>query len=147
MRTVSWIIQKNLVKEDVLAQLRVALKDIPYQEVFVVPFSSELPPLAATDSLPIFYGTTTLMLNAYQHPHYRAGVFYDPLAFEMKNYLARFPAECRRRGLPHSGIYSPASAGSLLLVYPAQCRHQAIQWYRYELCPNSGMDYPAGSGR
>jgi hypothetical protein len=61
--------------------------DIPYKEVFVIPFSEELPELNLMDACPIFYGSTTLILNAYKHPEYRKGVFYNPDTFQMAMYL------------------------------------------------------------
>lgn len=89
--SVQWIIQKNLIKPDVLDSFRQAFADlrIEHEEVLVIPFSNELPAFAPAQ-INIFYGSTTLMLNAYHHPDFRNGIFYDPVAFSMENYVQQW---------------------------------------------------------
>lgn len=83
-----WILQKNLIKESVLQEFRQAFADllISYEEVNVIPFSSELPVFSPAD-INVFYGSTTLMLNAYQNSHFNKGVFFDEEIFTTQRYL------------------------------------------------------------
>ncbi len=89
MKYVNWVIQQNLIKEETLARLRNAIQErqISYEEVFVIPFSGDLPAIQHQEAFNIFYGSTTLMLNAFRHPHYQQGVFYHPHHFQMTSYL------------------------------------------------------------
>lgn len=92
MPKVNWVVQQNLIKEETLMRLRKAFLEnqVSYQEVFVVPFSNELPAIEHQDAFHIFYGSTTLMLNAFGHPLYRQGVFYYPDRFQMAAYLTHW---------------------------------------------------------
>ncbi|MEM6806662.1 MAG: ATP-grasp domain-containing protein [Bacteroidota bacterium] len=85
-----WIIQKNLIKEEILTSFRAAFQElsIAYEEVLVIPFSDELPNFSPAP-LNIFYGSTTLMLNAYHSP-YRSGVFYNPEKFTSQRYVEKW---------------------------------------------------------
>ena len=84
---VKWIIQSNLINAKTLAKFQASFQalDIAYEEVQVVPFSNTLPTFAAAE-VNIFYGATTLMLNAYNSP-YKKGVFYHPDTFNSACYL------------------------------------------------------------
>jgi hypothetical protein len=87
-----WILQKNFTNARTLATIKATLEEdrVSYEEVFSIPFSDELPVLQQTDGQLIFYGSTTLILNAYLSPEYQSGVFYDPDAFAMSNYLRQW---------------------------------------------------------
>ena len=88
---IKWIIQNNLIKPAVLKEFQNAFEelDISFEEIMVIPFSVELPQFIPAD-LNIFYGSTTLMLNAYQSEKYGKGVFYDPELFNVNNYLDKW---------------------------------------------------------
>lgn len=88
MKKLKWIIQNNLIKPEVLKQFKEAFEtlNIDYEEVQVIPFSMILPAFSPVDQV-VFYGSTTLMLTAYENEQYQHGVFYDPLSFSMKSYL------------------------------------------------------------
>ena len=88
---VKWIIQNNLIKPEVLDEFRDAFQtlNISHEEVKMIPFSTELPSFEPA-SINIFYGSTTLMMNAANHPVYKSGVFYDPDLFTTENYLKQW---------------------------------------------------------
>ncbi|HAS42971.1 MAG TPA: hypothetical protein DCS93_21000 [Microscillaceae bacterium] len=90
-----WVLQKNLTPVKVLEQVKSALKaqGVDYQEVIVIPFSNELPQEIDLGKFNVFYGSTTLMMNAYQNEQTRQGVFYEPEAFSMRNYLKQWGRE------------------------------------------------------
>jgi hypothetical protein len=92
MRGINWVIQNNLIKKETLEALRKAFQEnnLSFEEVFVIPFSQELPEIRHTAAFNIFYGSTTLMLNAFHHPTYTEGVFYNPKDFQMATYLSRW---------------------------------------------------------
>ena len=89
---IKWIVQNNLIKPEVLEQFRGAFQAlaVDFEEVLVVPFSPDLPAFTPAD-INVFYGSTTLMLNAYNSP-YSAGVFYDPTQFNTESYLQHWSA-------------------------------------------------------
>ena len=62
-------------------------EDESWEEVEIIPFSTILPPLKNPTAFNLIYGSTTFMLNAYQHPDYQTGVFYEPSLFQMQNYV------------------------------------------------------------
>lgn len=88
MSSLKWLVQKNLLKEEVLEQFRAAFQQlsIDFEEVQVIPFSPDLPTFSPAD-VTIFYGSTSLMINASKHPEFRRGVFYNSEKFQMHNYL------------------------------------------------------------
>jgi len=88
---IKWIIQNNLIKPNILQEFRDAFVelDIGFEEVKAIPFSNELPEFTPS-TVNIFYGSTTLMLNAYNHPKFRSGVFYDSETFTIENYLDKW---------------------------------------------------------
>ncbi|QHT68924.1 ATP-grasp domain-containing protein [Rhodocytophaga rosea] len=92
MKQVNWVIQKNLIRQETLERLRKAFQEhnISFEEVFVIPFSDELPRLSKPEAFNIFYGSTTLMLTAYNHPVYRQGIFFNPDHFQMATYLSKW---------------------------------------------------------
>lgn len=88
---IKWIIQNNLIKPKILQEFRDAFAklDIDFEEVKAIPFSNELPKFTPS-TVNIFYGSTTLMLNVYNNPNFRNGVFYDPKIFTIENYLNKW---------------------------------------------------------
>ncbi len=101
---IKWVIQRNLIKPETLAAFRSAFSElgIAFEEVTVIPFSSDLPVFDAFD-VNVFYGSTTLMLNAYASEQFRSGVFYDPDRFTSANYLLKW----KNRMLNSDGIVLP----------------------------------------
>lgn len=92
MKSIHWILQSNLIKEDVFLEIKDALKldAISFEEVKIIPFSDELPKIKQSDNFKIFYGSTTLVLNAYKVDIFKEGIFYDEDAFNMKNYFNKW---------------------------------------------------------
>jgi hypothetical protein len=89
----SWILQTNLIKQEIVDAITAALRadSIPWQEVKSVPFSDELPEMTLeADHFYVVYGSTTLILNAARHPRLKRGVFLDPDQFTAENYLQRW---------------------------------------------------------
>lgn len=87
-----WIIQNNLVKREVVDAIVSALQEdaVSYEEVFVIPFSEELPGVKNVDAHPLFYGSTTLIMNAYNDKKFSRGVFYNAETFTIENYLSKW---------------------------------------------------------
>ncbi|WP_046242440.1 ATP-grasp domain-containing protein [Hymenobacter terrenus] len=92
-KEVHWVLQRNLLPPPMLAAFRQAFTQqaISHEEVVSIPFSRELPMLQKPTACCVFYGSTTLVMNAYHTGRYAAGVFYDSSAFTMTNYLAHWP--------------------------------------------------------
>ncbi|MDJ0367261.1 ATP-grasp domain-containing protein [Hymenobacter sp. H14-R3] len=89
---VHWVVQHNLLPPATLAAFRQAFAQhrISYEEVLAVPFSPELPALQNPAACCVFYGATTLIMNAYHSARYAAGVCYDAATFTMANYEAQW---------------------------------------------------------
>ena len=85
---INWIIQKNLTKVEVLSRIKSAIEQDGecVELIEVIPFSTELPAINKQADHYIFYGSTTLMLNAYRSEEYKKGVFYNPKTFHMAHY-------------------------------------------------------------
>lgn len=92
MKAIHWIIQSNLIREHVLAEIEAALTagGISFEEVKIVPFSDELPEIKKLDEVNVFYGSTTLIMNAYRHYGVTKGIFYDAPNFNMRTYAERW---------------------------------------------------------
>lgn len=92
MREIRWVIQDNLIAENDLKQLQEGCKDIgvEFQEVQVIPFSSELPEFTIDNKLNIYYGSTTFMNNLYIQLDKPEGLFYNHETFTMLNYLKQW---------------------------------------------------------
>jgi len=92
MQKIHWILQKNLIKEDVFLQIKKALMldNISFEDVKIIPFSNELPEIQSSGKFKIFYGSTTLILNAYSHADFTKGIFYDKESFSMVNYIEKW---------------------------------------------------------
>lgn len=95
MTSLNWILQKNLTKPAILQAIKSALHSPQeiWQEVEIVPFSSGIPDVKRKDAIPVVYGSTTFMLNAFEDPYLRQGVFYRPDTFQMKNYADQWGSE------------------------------------------------------
>ena len=86
---INWVLQTNLTKPNVLEAIKSALTatDESYEEITVIPFSTNSPEVKSKDAINIVYGSSTLMLNAYKNSELRKGLFYDPDKFTMQNYV------------------------------------------------------------
>jgi len=56
----------------------------------VIPFSEELPEIQQKEGFVTFYGSTTLVLNAYADARFSSGIFYDKEVFSMENYFKQW---------------------------------------------------------
>ena len=92
MRQPHWIIQNNLIKDAVLKQLKFALEAnrISYEEVKVIPFSNEVPAVKNKNDFHVYYGSTTLILNAYKQLKNTPGIFYNEDLFTIENYMNKW---------------------------------------------------------
>ena len=88
----TWLVQQTRnPTETVRAIERVCgEQNLPFQFVPQIPFSRELPDLPNVAPPFVFYGYTTLILNAYQSPLWRSGVFYDPANFRPFAYQSQW---------------------------------------------------------
>ncbi|KNY27219.1 hypothetical protein [Pseudobacteroides cellulosolvens] len=89
MKRINWIIQSNLIDDKTFEELKKAVTadNASYQEVYVIPFSDGLDIQYNCDVINIFYGTTTLIMNASKVEEYCNGIFFDNQRFQMKKYL------------------------------------------------------------
>ena len=92
MAKIHWILQSNLIRENIFNEIKAALleSEISFEEVKIIPFSDELPTIQKHEEINIFYGSTTLVLNAYKQLGKTTGIFYDELNFNMKKYLEKW---------------------------------------------------------
>jgi len=86
-----WIIQHN-IGNDTEENLLSACHDVgvAYERIRVIPFSDELPEMPDIDGPFVFYGRTTLILNAYKDKKWARGMFYNPETFNPQAYLANY---------------------------------------------------------
>lgn len=89
MKQINWVLQKNLIDNKTLDELRKAIliDDAKFQEVDVVPFSEDLPFTLNKDESNVLYGTTSLVMNASRNEDYKKAVFYNDDQFQMKVYM------------------------------------------------------------
>lgn len=89
---ISWILQKNITSKDTLDKIKSALIEdhISFQEVNIIPFSLDFPSIDYDYRTLIVYGSTTMMINAFNNPKLRRGVFFDPNQFNMENYVDKW---------------------------------------------------------
>jgi len=134
MTSINWILQTNLVKPELLAAIRKALEmdNITYQEVKIVPFSHILPAFPRKNVLPVFYGSETLIKNAYRDKTLARGVFYDHRTFNIENYMHHWGT----RMLNHDSIITTFPA------FATRLYDEDSEWF---LRPND--DSKAFSGR
>jgi hypothetical protein len=92
MNNTHWIIQENLIKASLLEELKNVLHDlsISYETVKIIPFSDELPEIQERSGVSIFYGSTTLIMNAFRQDRFQKGIFYNPNHFCMPNYFEKW---------------------------------------------------------
>lgn len=83
---IQWAIQKCLISEDLLEELKLACykKNIDCYIFDFIPFSDSLP--VFPDKKTIFYGSTSLMYLVYQDEKYNKGLFFNN-NFSIENYL------------------------------------------------------------
>ena len=81
--SIAWIVQANLTKPAIIKQIKDAVlnEGHSFHEINIVPFSKQLPALDPGNTTKVIYGSTTFMVNSYQSPAYRDGVFFDPERF------------------------------------------------------------------
>lgn len=89
---IHWILQANLIREDTFNRIKASLLSdgISFEEVKIVPFSDELPEIERLGEVNVFYGSTTLVLNAYKRFGGGKGIFFDQDRFSMKTYLEQW---------------------------------------------------------
>jgi len=92
MKNINWILQKNLIDENTFKSLKnaILLDNAEYQEVYIIPFSEDLPFDISKDKNNILYGTKTLIMNAAVKQDYRDAVFYNDELFQMKVYMDKW---------------------------------------------------------
>lgn len=92
MKRINWIIQSNLIDNKTFEGLKKAVMadNASYQEVYIIPFSDGLDIQYNCDVINIFYGTTTLIMNASKVEEYRNGIFFDNCRFQMNKYLGEW---------------------------------------------------------
>ncbi len=90
--SIAWIVQANLTKPAIIKQIKDAVlnEGHAFHEINIVPFSKELPALDLGNTRKVIYGSTTFMVNSYQSPAYRDGVFFDPEQFNMAHYVKKW---------------------------------------------------------
>ncbi|NBD27201.1 ATP-grasp domain-containing protein [Paenibacillus glycinis] len=90
MKKVKWILQHNLINEDLLKQLTESIlsNDGIVEEIRIIPFSDEMSFAGdiQDEDIIVLYGSTTLLLNAYKNEKLRRGLFFNPSSFQMDNY-------------------------------------------------------------
>lgn len=89
---IRWIIQNNLIAENDLKQIQAACMSfgIDFEEVTVIPFSSEIPEFTTDDKINIYYGATTFIDNLYKQREKPIGVFFDEYNFSIENYINKW---------------------------------------------------------
>ena len=90
----TWLVQAT-VRGDTREQLQnaCAANNNPCHLIPVIPFSVGMPePMPEVDGPFIFYGYTTLLLNAFHSPRWCKGVFFDPDVFRPSVYLEKWGA-------------------------------------------------------
>lgn len=78
MNRVRWIIQNNLISpRDLLAIKEACQKlNVDYEEVYVIPFSKDLPEFSQDEAIHIYYGATAFIYEIYQR-FKPFGIFFD----------------------------------------------------------------------
>jgi hypothetical protein len=87
----TWLVQETRNPSDTVLAIKRACEEqrLPFEFVPVTPFSTEIPSIAAKPPF-VFYGYTTLILNAYRDKKLRNGVFFDPKSFTPSAYQANW---------------------------------------------------------
>lgn len=91
MKKVRWVIQNNLIAENDLNELQIACEMIgaEFEEVLIIPFSSELPEFTYNHNN-VYYGSTTFMNNLYHQFNGPKGLFYNDYNFRMSHYFTEW---------------------------------------------------------
>lgn len=91
MKKARWVIQNNLIAENDVKQLQNACKEIgaEFEEVIVVPFSSEIPKFTVDDRINIYFGSITFINNVYEKYNHPIGIFFND-NFTMENSLNKW---------------------------------------------------------
>lgn len=89
---ITWIVQGNLTKPEVINQIKDAVLNEGYcfHKIDIVPFSTELPKIELGLTRKVIYGSTTFMINSYFSQAYRDGVFFDIEKFKMTHYVEKW---------------------------------------------------------
>src|SRR5690349_8582825 len=89
MKNIRWVIQNNLIHENDLKAIQNVCKDmgVEFEEIMVIPFSSEIPDFKKDDKTNIYYGSTTLMYNIYNQLNKPVGLFFNEETFSIENYI------------------------------------------------------------
>lgn len=92
MENVRWVIQNNLIAENDLNEIQETCKNlgVEFQEVTVIPMTSELPDIIHDEKINLYYGSTTLMDNLYSQLNKPFGLFYNHETYSMENYLSKW---------------------------------------------------------
>ena len=79
MRKIHWILQQNVINQTTLRQVKEGLRanNVSFEELKIIPFSNDLPNIKDSEDFKVFYGSTTLILNAYANEKYSEGIFYN----------------------------------------------------------------------
>lgn len=91
MKKARWIVQKNLLAENDLNQIKKACDkyDIEYFDTLVIPFTKELPKFPIGDEYEnIYYGSTTFMNNLYSKLKPK-GLFFNE-NYSIENYCKQW---------------------------------------------------------
>ena len=88
LKSIQWVVQKNLTSEDTFEQIESACLElgVSCQAVTIVPFSDMLPEFDRTKKN-IFYGSTTFGLQIMKDDTVRSGMFFNPDEFTMEVYF------------------------------------------------------------
>lgn len=92
MENVRWVIQNNLIAENDLNEIQETCKylGVEFQEVTVIPMTSELPDIIHDEKVNLYYGSTTFMDNLYSQLNKPFGLFYNHETYSMENYLSKW---------------------------------------------------------
>lgn len=115
---INWILQKNLTKPEILNRITAVLEreNVLWEMIEVIPFSEELPEIQHKNAIPIIYGSTTFMLNAFRDTRYQTGVFYHPDTFQMQNYVKHW----KENVLNYDGFLVPFGELSTIKSSPSK---------------------------
>jgi hypothetical protein len=92
MKNIRWVIQNNLIAENDLNEIQETCKTlgVEFQEVTVIPMTSELPDIIHDEKVNLYYGSTTFMDNLYSQLNKPFGLFYNHETFLMTNYIEKW---------------------------------------------------------
>jgi hypothetical protein len=90
---IRWVVQTNVINKEELNRLEEACRvaNVRFVPVLVTPFSEQLP---AFEIVPcsIYYGSVNFNNLVYANAAIREGIFFDPDAFTMENYMKQWGA-------------------------------------------------------